>query len=73
MKKHLRMAIRTLENGGVTVNRTEFTRGGHLRIQIQRSDGSTRELIHGASPSDHRAMKNLLAIARRISRLHAAA
>lgn len=57
----------------MTVDSHEFTNGGHLRLWIRRSDGSRQPLIHGASPSDHRAIKNLLSIAKRVRREHKAA
>jgi hypothetical protein len=73
MKKHFRDALLSLEKSGIEVERTEFTRGGHVKFRVRRPDGSVQSLIHGASPSDHRATRNLVALARRVIRLPRAA
>ncbi len=40
---------------------------GHLKITIQDDDATiARKLVCSASPSDHRALKNLVATAKRI-------
>ena len=65
MKKHLRDALSSLEKIGIDVERIEFTRGGYVKFRVRRPDGSIQSLIHGASPSDHRATRNLVASARR--------
>jgi len=73
MKKHLRDALITLKKSGIDIERTEFTRGGHVKFCIRRADGSIQSLIHGASPSDHRAIRNLVALARKANLLPLAA
>ena len=65
--KHVRELCKRLQREGITVESTELTKTSHVRFHLRKGDRTAR-LIHGCSPSDHRAAHRFMSDARKAFR-----
>ena len=69
--RNVRDTIKALDVRGVEARFEGRTAGGHVRLLVHLPTGEARSLICGSTPSDHRSIKNAVAIAVRWTRENA--
>jgi hypothetical protein len=67
MKSRERHIRKLIEQAGLICLDLITTGGNHYAAQVQAAHGAIKKFIFSASPSDHRADKNRLALLRRFA------